>query len=958
MKSILKKNLISLSVVLINILFFAAFNVVKAVTIDNLVYTLNSTTYTATLTGRVTCPTSINVETVSYNSNTYTVTAVGANAITDCNTLVSINLPKVVTLGESAFNRSTSLTTVNLPEITTLGNYVFNGCTSLTTVSLPKITTFGNSAFSGCTALTSVSFPETTTFGYDAFNNCTSLTSVSLPKVTTFGNSAFSGCASLASISLPEVTVFGSAAFRYCTGLTTVSLPKVTTFGSYAFSGCTSLTSISLPEATTFGDSAFNNCTTLTSVSLPKVTTFGAYNFESCAALTSVDLPEVTTFGNENFRFCSALTSISLPKVVTFGKNAFLGCTKLSAVDFPEATTFGDGAFSSCSALTSVNLPKATTFGEYAFLNDSALKNIYFPKVTTFANHAFDGCWRLVNVNLPEATTFGNYAFYGCSALRFVQLPKLNSADYSFLSSGNILNSILLGHLPSSVSDIISSSNYGWSYRNVPKNLYTAYPSEYTNPWKSLVVNDISALYAAPIVNSVSATTTSTSAIINLKTNKPVQSRVRYNLISDNLNLTSNLTAVLSAENNMTLSSLLSCTTYFYQPAIIDVIDQEATGEVAMFTTKGCDVDASISAQTTSKKTNLSGGSLSLSDSENQIQLDVPANLKTGLGDEAEIFFQVRSLITGQVLDAIDAPNDAENNQLINSIYDLKAYSGNGTKLSEFDSPIMISLSYTDEQVAGLNLSTLAIYRYDDGVWTKLETTVDQVNKKLIAYTNHFSLFASFGEEKTTSGGNDNSNSNSTNSSSTNTTASSNNEPTVCTDTKPASIPDLFQITTTKNAAKIYFSPLAETNKYFVSFSSTNKSAEEFGEEIELTREGVQSHTIYYLKPNTVYYLKIRGQKGCATGEWSNIMQFKTNGWTYYRYSPIAKLVSLTKKTTMKKSESETKKVLSNSSLEHDQTSKQVITEVNQPAKTSSNETQAPKTAAQTKKKCLLWWCW
>ncbi|MFA6250786.1 MAG: hypothetical protein WC686_04815 [Candidatus Shapirobacteria bacterium] len=105
----------------------------------------------------------------------------------------------------------------------------------------------------------------------------------------------------------------------------------------------------------------------------------------------------------------------------------------------------------------------------------------------------------------------------------------------------------------------------------------------------------------------------------------------------------------------------------------------------------------------------------------------------------------------------------------------------------------------------------------------------------------------------------------------------------LCTNVQPASIPDLFQINTSRKSAKLYFTPLSDTSQYYISFS-TKPNAEDYGELVTLLREGVQSHSVYYLKPNTTYYVKVRGQNGCMPGNWSNIFKFKTTGRIFYRY--------------------------------------------------------------------------
>jgi hypothetical protein len=168
-----------------------------------------------------------------------------------------------------------------------------------------------------------------------------------------------------------------------------------------------------------------------------------------------------------------------------------------------------------------------------------------------------------------------------------------------------------------------------------------------------------------------------------------------------------------------------------------------------------------------------------------------------------------------------------------------------------------------------------------------------------------------------------------------------------CTDSKPIGISDLFQINTTNNSAKLYFTPLSTTNQYFISFS-TNSNAEENGEQVSLLREGVQSETINFLKPNTTYYFKVRGQNGCTPGDWSNIMKIKTGNSIFYKNSSPVKTLT----TSVSKPSTITKSTKINSVLLNTPTP--IISQTPQP--TISPKTDTP---TETKsKKCLLWWCW
>ena len=176
----------------------------------------------------------------------------------------------VTTIGEDAFSYCNSLTSINIPNsVTTIGDGAFSNCNSLTSINIPNsVTTIGESAFWGCYSLTSINIPNNvTTIGNRAFGACFSLTSINIPNsVTTIGGGAFSNCNSLTSINIPNnVTTIGEGAFWQCFSLTSINIPNgVTTIGEKAFWECTSLTSINIPNSvTTIGNSAFYQCGSL-----------------------------------------------------------------------------------------------------------------------------------------------------------------------------------------------------------------------------------------------------------------------------------------------------------------------------------------------------------------------------------------------------------------------------------------------------------------------------------------------------------------------------------------------------------------------------------------------------------------------------------------------------------------------------------------------------------------------
>lgn len=176
----------------------------------------------------------------------------------------------------------------------------------------------------------------------------------------------------------------------------------------------------------------------------------------------------------------------------------------------------------------------------------------------------------------------------------------------------------------------------------------------------------------------------------------------------------------------------------------------------------------------------------------------------------------------------------------------------------------------------------------------------------------------------------------------------SNNSPSSpsCGDSKPLSFPNLFQINTSGSTAKLFFTPIANIDNYYVSFS-TKPDAEEHGTQITLAKEGVQNYTINLLKPNTVYYFKVRGQNGCMPGEWGNIMKVKTRSSGITATSPYYKNIFVNFTTTVNNFLIP-KKIIS---LIPDQvatpTPKQQVVSTSQPI-----------AQPQTKKSCFLFWCW
>ncbi|MBR6176648.1 MAG: leucine-rich repeat domain-containing protein, partial [Bacteroidales bacterium] len=154
----------------------------------------------------------------------------------------------------------------NSYSVTAIGDKVFQYCTTLTSVTIPKsVTSIGNYAFQFCANLPFVTIPEgVTSIGESAFYYCSGLISVTIPEgVTSIGRNAFYDVKHIINKSkctdgrpwgalLENGTIVGDFVYEDDTKVKLlvyigkggeVTIPKgVTSIGNIAFSNCTRLT--------------------------------------------------------------------------------------------------------------------------------------------------------------------------------------------------------------------------------------------------------------------------------------------------------------------------------------------------------------------------------------------------------------------------------------------------------------------------------------------------------------------------------------------------------------------------------------------------------------------------------------------------------------------------------------------------------------------------------------------
>ena len=143
------------------------------------------------------------------------VTSIGEGAFVYCSSLTSImvseNNANYYSLNGNLYSKDKTILIqytigktdkhFTIPDsVTSIGDDAFSGCESLTSIEIPdSVTSIGEGAFVYCSSLTSIVIPDSvTSIGHYAFQNCRSLTSIEIPNsVTSIGVWAFWDCSSL-----------------------------------------------------------------------------------------------------------------------------------------------------------------------------------------------------------------------------------------------------------------------------------------------------------------------------------------------------------------------------------------------------------------------------------------------------------------------------------------------------------------------------------------------------------------------------------------------------------------------------------------------------------------------------------------------------------------------------------------------------------------------------------------
>ncbi len=244
----------------------------------------------------------------------------------------------------------------------------------------------------------------------------------------------------------------------------------------------------------------------------------------------------------------------------------------------------------------------------------------------------------------------------------------------------------------------------------------------------------------APTIIQFGATPSSTTAIVTWETNENSSSIVDYGVTNSYETSTAESdTSPRVTSHTVNLSSLVPCTTYFFQVRSRDAALNSVVNQ-SFFTTLGCIGDASIVSSTLGFILDSTGGTKELvTGVDKSINLSIPAGT---VSDDAS--FQIKQLDQVPALLVTGTPSGAIASS--SHVYDLKALTDANTAITSFNDQITITLNYLDEDVVGIVESSLLIYRWDGVTWNPLSgCVVDTVLNIVTCNTTNFSVFSLFG---------------------------------------------------------------------------------------------------------------------------------------------------------------------------------------------------------------------
>lgn len=367
----------------------------------------------------------------------------------------------------------------------------------------------------------------------------------------------------------------------------------------------------------------------------------------------------------------------------------------------------------------------------------------------------------------------------------------------------------------------------------------------------------------APIISQINITAASDEATINWQTNEAGSSQVEYGLLPSYGSQTSEInTSTRVTAHNIVISELKNCARYFYRVKSTDESDNQGISNQQTFSTSGCPIsDIITGAENTVTNT---GGEVVLTQSYGTAQVSFPENFYT-----ETVKVQINRL------NSEIQPPKPENKELAGDNYfDLLAVDQNNNRISLFNENVIFTISYDENIENNFEENTLDVYRYENDAWTKLNCNLDINANTLTCALPSFSVYAVFGSRLATINSLSNQNSNESNNALSN---NNSNETQVCTETPPASIPQLYQVDRTRTTATLYFVPSSgNVSGYIIEYGENDKANQHAVKFDHPDQSGAVSYTIERLSPFSTWYFKVKSFHGCAYSDWSDIKTVET----------------------------------------------------------------------------------
>lgn len=254
----------------------------------------------------------------------------------------------------------------------------------------------------------------------------------------------------------------------------------------------------------------------------------------------------------------------------------------------------------------------------------------------------------------------------------------------------------------------------------------------------------------APTISNVGATAATSTATVTWDTNEAASTRLWYSADTSYASSTSEAnTGTRVTSHDRSLSGLVACTLYSYKAVSRDATGNVATSTPGTFLTTGCSGGVAPTTSTTTAVSVSSAATSTLTESGRTLEVATPANFTA---TSSSVVIQIKSMDAVGVLASIGMPASVETAASI--VFDVKAIINNVTELDSFDIPVTITYQYTDEDIAGLDESSLSLHHYSAGVWSELDScVVDAAQNRITCEAPHFSIFGIFGTPTVSSEG-------------------------------------------------------------------------------------------------------------------------------------------------------------------------------------------------------------